>query len=179
MPDRSLGPAPGGSTHDPPGHQRVAHGREIAAEGAEPLAHERQVLVAEEVLEHPLVPPVVGVELADGHAQALVGIGDRGPGCEIGQRIGGQPVCGTGVEQRPFVREVAVQGRAPHASVLGDGAHRRPRRPVRAVQCNRALDDALAGLLLRLRTSLHPVGASLIGHRCRCNFDRFERSCHS
>ena len=70
----------------------------------------------------PLRRAVERIELAEGEAQALVGILDRRPGREIRDRVGCPPMRVARLEQRHLVGEVAVDGRAANAGVA------RPRR---------------------------------------------------
>ena len=88
-----------------------------------------------------------------------------------GTRVRRRPMRGAGREQRRLVGEVAVDGRAAHAGVLGQRAHRRARRAERPVQRDRALGDALPRVLLELGAALHPVGTLFVGHRCPMNLD--------
>ena len=156
----------------PAAQERLARGGEVAAVAGEVLADELgHGLVADQVLHHARRAPVVGIERGERRAQALVGILDAGPGPDVGHRVLRRPVRGAGGEERGLVGEVAVDGRAAHAGVLGQRADRRARRADRAVQRDGALGDAPARGLLELGALLHPVWALFVSHACPINID--------
>ena len=75
------------------GHEHVASRGEVLAEAAELALHRRHDrLVAQQVLQHALGAPVVGIELGEPRFQSLVRILDRRPAAEVGHRVGGHPV---------------------------------------------------------------------------------------
>ncbi len=78
---------------------------------------------------------VPGVDLGERGVQAFVGVGDARPRAGVGRRVERGPVGRAGAEQRLLAREVAVDGRALDAGLLGDRADRRPRR-ARSMPCS-------------------------------------------
>ena len=182
-PDRLRVVEPLGADEGGPGREgdRVAEGRPDVAASATALAaaaqervaqrtqagpesarhqlghHRNDRLVAQQVGEHLLRPPVVRVELGQRLAEPGVGVGDGRPGRRVGGRVGRPPVAAAREEQRPLVGEVPVDGRALHAGALRHGRHRGARRPERAVQLHRGLGDAQPSLLLELGAAAHTV----------------------
>lgn len=60
---------------------------------------------------------------------------------------------------------MAIDRRAPHPGVLGDGDDRRARGPERAMELDGGLGDAATGLLLLLRTrgAMQTATAKVVG----------------
>lgn len=116
--------------------------------------------IGEDVREHRLVGAVVLVHLHEGTAEPLQWIGDLMPALGIGQRVALEVGPATSAEECQLVRKVAVDGYATDAGSVGDVADRGRRRTDRSVKLDGRVDDALAGLVLTLRSALESVLAS-------------------
>ena len=107
------------------------------------------------------------VQLGERHDQPFVQGGDRTPSGKVRRGMARIPVSSARIEERGFVREVAVEGRALYASALRNRGHRRLRWAERPMELDGAVGDAETSRLLGLRASLHPICALFSRHRCR------------
>lgn len=94
--------APAGAAPD---DQHVGDRREVVAEAAEALRHDRHRRgIAIAILEHLRVALVQGVHLRQPDRHPLVRIGDLRPRGRVGERIALRPVRAARVEHRSLVR---------------------------------------------------------------------------
>jgi Kef-type K+ transport system membrane component KefB len=126
VPDGSPGSGSDAATQWPAGDEHLARGVEVAQERSELVLHGGHRLgVPDEVGQHLLDAPVIGIELAQRALQALGVVGHCGPRVQVGQGVLCRPVSRAGGKQGGLVGEVAIQRRASDAGMSGDGAHRR------------------------------------------------------
>lgn len=105
------------------------------------------------------VAGIPGIKLCETAAQALPPIRDCAPGAFVGQWVAFEREAGTGKKEPALGREMRVDGVPLHAGALRDRADTGARGAQFAMQVDRRLNDAAAGIGLIFRAAAKRIAA--------------------